>query len=234
MKAGLILKLELLGDVTVQALRLEPDAFRLVESLPGVALTVVFLAGISVALGQAAVLFINRVKLGRFLGSLLVSALHYVFAYGFWTLSIFFLGHVLFASEASIGSVARAVGLGYAPQLFSFLVFMPYFGMPVFVLLTLWSLLAIVIGISVSMGLLLWQALLLSALGWLVLQLSKRSIGRPLIALARRSRRRVSGVELVTDMRQLELKIEAKMLVLPIEASKQLVLKAADKKKRVD
>ena len=84
----LITRLELLTKLIRQALRLEPDAFRAIETLPGLALFIVLLAGISVALGHAAVLLINRVKLGRFLGTLLVSALHYAFVYGFWTLSI--------------------------------------------------------------------------------------------------------------------------------------------------
>ena len=190
------------------AFRLDAETFRLADAVPLgslVAFWVVLLAGVSSAIGQSAVLFINRIRPGRFVGSLLVSAVIYIFTYLFWTVSILLIARYVFGSVAAWGTVARAVGLGYAPQLFSFLAFMPFFGVPILILLSLWSLLAVIVGIGVTLGLPLWQALLCSVLGWLMLQLLERTVGRPVVAARNWLRRSVAGNEVVTDIHGLEV-----------------------------
>lgn len=189
------------------ALELEPDVFRQAEALPTglrTALLVVLLAGVSTALGQSAVLFINRIKVGRFAASLIVAAVIFAFTYLFWTTSTLLIARYVFHSTAPWRGVAIAVGLGYAPRVFGLLVFMPFFGIPVFVLLSLWSLLAILTGVGGVLGLPAWQALLCSVLGWLVLQLLERTVGRPVVGVARWLRRRAAGAEVVTGWRGLE------------------------------
>ncbi len=190
------------------ALQLDAATFRLAETLPLGSLTafwVVLLAGFSSAVGQSAILLINRIRPGRFVGSLLVSAVIYIFTYLFWTVSILLIARYVFGSITTWGTVARAVGLGYTPQLFSFLAFMPFFGVPVLILLSLWSLLAVIIGIGVTLSLPLWQALLCSVLGWLVLQLLERTVGRPVVAARNWLRRSAAGSEVVTDIHGLEV-----------------------------
>ncbi len=189
------------------ALRLEAQVFGQADALPTglrIALLVVLLTGFSTALGQSAVLFINRIKLGRFAASLAIAAVIFAFTYLFWTTSIFLIVRYVFHSDAVWRSVATAVGLGYAPRVFGLLVFMPFFGVPVFVLLSLWSLLAILTGVSSVLGITEWQALLCSALGWLMLQFLERTVGRPVVGVARWLRRRAAGAEVVTDWRSLE------------------------------
>ena len=193
------------------ALGLEAQVFRQAEALPTglrTALFVVLLAGFSTALGQSAVLFINRINLGRFAASLAVAAVIFAFTYLFWTTSTLLIARYIFHSTAPWRSVATAVGLGYAPRVFSFLVFMPFFGIPIFVLLSLWTLLAILTGVGTVLGLPEWQALLCSALGWLVLQLLERTVGRPVVGVARWLRRRAAGAEVVTGWRSLEALID--------------------------
>lgn len=188
------------------ALRLEAGAFQRAEALPTglrTALLVVLLAGFSTALGQSAVLFINRIKLGRFAASLVVAAVIFAFSYLFWTTSTLLLARYVFHSDAPWRTVATAVGLGYAPRVFGFLVFTPFFGIPVFVLLSLWSLLAILTGVGSTLGLPEWQALLCSVLGWLGLQLLERTVGRPVVGVARWLRRRAAGAEVITGWRDL-------------------------------
>ena len=190
------------------AFRLDAETFRLADAVPLgslVAFWVVLLAGVSSAIGQSAVLFINRIRPGRFVGSLLVSAVIYIFTYLFWTVSILLIARYVFGSVAAWGTVARAVGLGYAPQLFSLLAFMPFFGVPILILLSLWSLLAVIVGIGVTLGLPLWQALLCSVLGWLMLQFLERTVGRPVVAARNWLRRSVAGNEVVTDIHGLEV-----------------------------
>lgn len=97
----------------------------------------------------------------------------------------------------------RAVGLGYAPYLFSFFVLVPYFGNPIGLLLSVWSLIAVVRGVQVVLDLSNWQALLCAFLGWLLLQLIQRTIGRPLTGGVRWLRRRVAGAPLATSRTEL-------------------------------
>lgn len=205
-------------ELTRQALLLREHAFHVIQALASgssLALVIVLLAGLSTAVGQSVVLFVNRVKPRRFVVSLLVSSSLYVFVYLFWALSIWLVGRYLLGSEQSLARVARAVGLGYAPQLFNFLAFMPYFGGPVGALLSLWSLLAILVGVQMAFEVTLWQALLASGAGWLVLQALQRTVGRPLMMLSRWLQRRAAGVELITDKEKLAELLDLKHLNVP-------------------
>ncbi len=198
-------------QLVLEALLLEGSAFIDIQNLgrgSRIVLLIVFLAGFSEALGQSVVLFVSRVKPRRFVASLLLSAGLYAFSYGFWAFSIWLLDRLLFDSAQPFAVVARTVGLGYAPRLFGFLGFMPYFGGPVLLVLSLWSLLAIVIGVSISLKVSLWQAVLYSALGWLVLQISLRTVGYPLLKLTQLLRQRVAGVPMVSNKQELEQLLE--------------------------
>jgi len=52
-------------------------------------------------------------------------------------------------------------------------------GVPISVLLSVWSFLAFLTGFKVALGLGIWQAFWCSALGWAVFQVMQRTIGRP-------------------------------------------------------
>ena len=165
--------------------------------------TVVVLAGISEALGQSVVLFASRVKKRRFVLSLLFSASVYTFSFFFLSLSVWLVGSQVFDREVAFSTIVRAVGLGYAPYLFSFFILAPYFGNPIGLLLSVWSLIAVVRGVQVVLDLGTWQALLCAFLGWLLLQLIQRTVGRPLTGGVRWLRRRVAGAPLATSRAEL-------------------------------
>jgi predicted Abi (CAAX) family protease len=182
------------------ALALDPDAFQLITTLPGggqVALIVVFLAGLSQTLGQCVVLFINRVKPIRFAFSVITAALLFAIIYGFWALSTWLISGLFMTPKLPLAMLFSILGLAYAPQLFSVAIGFPYLGVPISILLSIWSLLAIVRGLEVT-GLNRWQALVCTGLGWLVLQLLQRTMGKPLVALGRRMMNWAAGTELVT------------------------------------
>jgi hypothetical protein len=86
--------------------------------------------------------------------------------------------------------------LGYSPYLFSFFTLVPFFGSLINALLSLWRLSAVILAVDVVLDLKIRQAVLCSALGWLLLQVLKSTIGRPIIGLTRVLRRYVAGVEL--------------------------------------
>ena len=164
---------------------------------------VVILAGFSEALGQSVVLFASRVRKRRFVLSLLFSAFVYTFSFFFLTLSIWLVSAQVFGRTVGFDVVMRAVGLGYAPYLFSFFVLAPYFGNPIGLFLAVWSLVAVNRGVQFALNLNLWQALLCTFLGWLLLQVLQRTVGRPLTGGVRWLRRRVAGAPLATSRKEL-------------------------------
>jgi hypothetical protein len=196
------------GDLLIQAINLNPEAFRAIQTLPlgtRAAITVALMAGFSQAIGQGIVLFVNRVKPLRFGLSLLIAAVLFAFGYLFWAMSTWLASALLFHEPvSSLLPVARALGLSYAPLTLSVLVALPYLGVPISTVLSVWSFLAFLTGLQAALGLGLWQAFWCGVLGWVVFELLQRTIGRPLEGLGRWVANRAAGVKLVTNLRELE------------------------------
>ena len=189
-----------------RALALDNNVYVLISQAPWrntFVTLIVVLAGFSEALGQSLVLFASRVKKRRFVFSLLFSAFVYTFSFFFLALSIWLVSTQVFGRAVGFDTVMRSVGLGYTPYLFSFFVLAPYFGNPIGLLLSVWSLVAVNRGVQVSLGLSLAQALLCTFLGWLLLQLLQRTVGRPFVGGVRWLRRRVAGAPLATSRQEL-------------------------------
>ena len=188
---------ELLGWV----LALKFEAFEQINTLPHgstVALLVVLAAGLSQVLAQSIILFINRVKPVRFVFSLLIGSVVFAFGYIFLVISTWLIGFAPFTIEAPFGVVARTLGFSYAPLIFSLFGAMPYLGEPILSLLSLWHLLAMVVGIAAASNTGVWQAFGTVALGWVMLWVLQRTIGQPIASFGRWVTSQVAGVELVT------------------------------------
>lgn len=194
------------------ALKLDESVFHTGQASPSalwVALLIVCLAAVSEAVGQSIVLFLNRVRPYRFVLSLSLIAGSNVIGYFFWVGCVWLAGRFVFGQEESFWQIASVVGLAYAPQLFAFLVLIPYFGNPVGVALWLWSMAAVVVAMRVGMGIDTWQAAAMGALSWLLLQGWRRSLGRPIYALGRGVQRRAAGAPLdvsLDDVRTLQVR----------------------------
>lgn len=185
-----------------RALRFDKGVYGLVEQSPWrntLVTLIVVLAGLSEALGQSIVLFASRVRKRRFVFSLVFSALVYTFSFFFLALCVWLVSSYIFSRAVGFDVIVRTVGLGYAPYLFSFFILAPYFGNPIGVLLSVWSLLAINLGLTTVLNLSFSQALLCTFLGWLLVQLLQRTVGRPLIGGVRWLRRRVAGAPIITS-----------------------------------
>jgi hypothetical protein len=188
-----------LGEAIWRALLLDEDIFVAVQgSQHGlwISLIVVGLAGLSQALGQSLVLFINQVRPRRFILAMIASAIGHMGGYGLWLLSVWLVGVLAFDADVSWAAAAAAVGLAYAPQLLAFFELTPFLGNPFGVLLSLWTLLAIVIGVRAGFDLETWQAIGASGLGWLLLQGWRRTLGAPVYALGHWIEQRAAGVTL--------------------------------------
>ena len=207
------------AELIRRALALEPAVYRLVAGAGnglGIALLVVALAGLSEGVGQSIVLFINRITPRRFVLSLLLSAVTHSVGYLFWAASIWLVGVRLFGRGEEFAVVARAVGLAYAPQLFGFFVLTPYLGSLFSLLIGVWTLLATVVAVHAGLGLTIWQAVACSGVGWLLIQIARRTLGRPLLAFERWAENRAAGVPLrwtVADLRRIRLPTDWRALV---------------------
>lgn len=199
------------SELLRRALALDPAVYRLLAENGqglGIALLVVALAGLSEGVGQSIVLFLNRITPRRFLLSLILSAATHAVGYLFWAATIWLVGMRLFGRGDAFVVVARAVGLAYAPQLFGFFILTPYLGSLFSLIISVWTLLATVIAIHAGLELTLWQAVACSGVGWLLVQIGRRTLGRPLLAFERWAENRAAGVPLrwtMDDLRRIRL-----------------------------
>ncbi|WP_088888805.1 CAAX protease [Leptolyngbya ohadii] len=192
--------LNLLFELMGGAFSLSQAAFRAIVNLPNghrFALVVVLAAGLSLGIGQSVILFVNRIKPLRFCLSLLLNAILFAFGFLFLVFSTWLIGLLPGFARVPWGDLVDTLGLSYTPLLFSFLGAMPYLGVPILNLLSVWHLLAMVTGISAIAGVGSANAFTHVVLGWVVLQLLQGTIGQPIAELGRRMSRRVAGVDLV-------------------------------------
>ncbi|PPS42218.1 CAAX protease [Chroococcidiopsis sp. TS-821] len=188
---------ELLGWV----LALKFEAFEQINTLPDgstVAFVVVLAASLSQVVAQSVILFVNRVTPIRFVFTLLIGAVLFAFGYLFLVLSTWVISFAPFTVEAPFEVVARTLGFSYAPLVFSVFGAMPYLGEPILLVLSLWQLLAMVVGFAAATNTTVWQAFGTVALGWLTLWVIQRTIGQPIAQFGYWIACQVAGVELVT------------------------------------
>jgi hypothetical protein len=192
-------------------LTFNPEIYQLTERLSlgdRAILLIVLLAGLSQAIGQGIVLFGNRVRPFRFVLSLVIAAVLFVFGFVFWALSTWIASRILFGKTTSLVAVWHTLGLSYAPQMLSFLIALPYLGVPIGVVLSVWSFLAFLTGLQIALGVDVWPAFWCSALGWIVFEILQRTVGRPVSAIGQWLANRAAGVPLVTNLRELEQLLE--------------------------
>jgi hypothetical protein len=186
---------------------LKPQTFAAINNLSlGLiaSILVVLLAGISQTFGQSVMLFINRVRPLRFILSVAIAAVIFVFDYNFWVLSTWLVARWFFAVHLPLVEVIKTLGFSYAPLLLGFLMVIPYFGMPILIVLSIWTLMAIAIGLGTISDLVIWQAFECCLGGWLVWQASQRIFGKAIARMTNRIVDWVAGVQLITEPDYLE------------------------------
>jgi hypothetical protein len=185
------------------ALRLNPEIFALAmdtrQSI-GVALAVVFFAAVSEAIGQSLVLFINRVRPWRYILAQAIAILSHFIGYLLWATVIWLAVWFIFGVREPFVATLAVVGLAYAPQLFAFFEMMPWLGNTFGLLLSLWSMAAVVVAIQYGMNLALWQAAATGLVSWAAIQLFRRSLGRPIYALGRYIQHGAAGSQMTFSL----------------------------------
>lgn len=160
-----------------EILKLNPAAFEVVLASPDVellSLAILVLAELSMVIGQSVVLFANRIPRGRFIFSLMMSALGLVMGVIFWAFTIWALSAWLFDQQRPFTSVLLVVSLSQVPLLFGFLILLPYLGNIIHAVLRIWTLLALLTGVMVLFNYNLWTAIICTLLGWLSIELINR------------------------------------------------------------
>ncbi|MEL6494150.1 MAG: hypothetical protein AAFQ41_03380 [Cyanobacteria bacterium J06623_7] len=188
-------------------LLLNSETFTLLDRLPLsllASILVVLLAGLSQTFGQSVMLFVNRVRPLRFILSIAIAGVIFVFNYNFWVLSTWLVARWLLGVDLALVNVIETLGFSYAPLLLGFLMVIPYFGMPILVVLSIWALMAIATGLGIIADLDIWQSFACCLGGWLVLQISQRIVGREIARLTGKIVDWVAGVELITEPDYLE------------------------------
>ena len=191
-----------LWDLISWAFTLNRAALPEVETLSHgiwIAAAIAVIAGLSRAFAQAIILFINQVKPLRFVLGLGINAVLFAAGSFFLILSTWLLTLLPWTVDVPLRVLVIILGLSYAPLIFSFLGALPYLGVPTLTLLSVWQLLAMVVGFGAVVDLRFGPALSYIALGWIVLQLLQNTVGQPIASLGNRLINTVAGVELVTQ-----------------------------------
>lgn len=164
-----------------------------------IGLAIVLLAGLSQAVGQSIILFVNRVTPLRFAFSLLVGAVLYGFGYVFLVLGTYATCLLPGAPHVSLYDLAIVMAFAYVPLLFAFLAAMPYLGSPALGALRIWHLAALVFAFTSLTHVSTVDGLTHVGLGWLLLQILERTVGQPVANLGRRIADAVAGVSLADE-----------------------------------
>lgn len=208
-----MLYLEALVMMIGAALRLNPKVYELVASLPmsdWIVLGIAFLAGVSTLLGQSFILFVNRVRRGRFFASLIVNGFLFIIQFIVWGLVIALVGNLLLEQPVPFNVVIRVVGLSMAPLVFGFLILIPHFGPYIGNLLNVWVFLILLVVVETVFATGLVPALICVGAGWLVTLLLAHTVGRPIVALRAWILRKVTGSSLKATPLDILLDFQAK------------------------
>ena len=180
---------------------LNTEAFRIVSRVPQgltIGLLIVLFAGLSQAIAQSIILFINQVKPIRFVFSLLINTFLFVAGFLFLVFSTWLITLLPGTVNISLITLIKVLGISYATLVFSFLGALPYLGLPLLSLLSVWHLLAIVVGFDAVTEIGLNGAFAYVVLGWVILQILQQTVGRPIANFSRWLSDRVAGVDLST------------------------------------
>jgi predicted Abi (CAAX) family protease len=205
---------EILSKVFV----LNGEAFQTAAALPKgftLAIVVVLLAGLSLAVGQSIILFLNRVQPIRFIFSLLISAFLYLFEFLVVVFSTWFICLFSRSVNLSLPTLVIVLGLSYAPLLFSFLGALPYFGVPLLRLLSIWHLLAMVVGFGAIANIGAGFAFGFVAFGWFFKEVLENTIGQPIARFSKRIVDRTAGVQLIQNRAELREKLRSDFTSVP-------------------
>ncbi|MGV0028887.1 CAAX protease [Phormidesmis priestleyi] len=139
----------------------------------------------------------------------MLNAILFGFGFLFLVSSVWLIGWLPGFVHMSWRDLIRALGLSYAPLLFSFLGALPYAGVPILNGLSVWHLLAMVAGVSAVAQVGGASAFAHVAFGWFVLHLLEGTVGQPIAKLGRRLSEQVAGVGVIHQRSELVERVQS-------------------------
>lgn len=179
-----------------ETLPTDPNVFREQIELWWAFIPTIFFAGLSESIGQSFVLFINRVKPSRFIPSVLMNALLFLFGYFETVFVIWLTAKFLLGYDNIILQIMYAVGVSYVPLLLSFLTLLPYLGPGIVRILYLISYTIMVNRLHLAIGFPVREAVVTVLLSFVVVMVVRGTIGRPLHAIGQAMQTRIAGTPL--------------------------------------
>jgi hypothetical protein len=156
-----------------QALALHSDFYENARNTPKnrrIALTIVLLAAVSHLLGSTIILLINRATVPVLCLALFIDGLSVICGYYFWTFAVWKVGQWLKQIDPTYRELLSPIGFAYAPQVLNFLTLVPLLGRPIELVLSIWSLLAVIVAVRQGLDINTRRAALIGIIGWLPLQ----------------------------------------------------------------
>jgi hypothetical protein len=188
-------------------LRLDPNAIRTVQTAPYgllVAIWILLLGTLSDVLGDSPLLFINRMRPGRFFLALAVESVLSIVRLAIAILSFWVLLLILNLGDASLQRVLLILGLGYAPMLLSILVVIPSAGPLIGRILHAWTVVTILASLAVALNVSPWQVLGPGVVAILLILLARRWSDRVSLVVLSSFSRRLVGVDVMQRTRTLD------------------------------
>lgn len=164
-----------LGSTLQNALALDGNFYENARNTPKthrIAQTIVILAAVSHVLGSAVILLINRAALPILVLALLIDGISVVAGYYFWTLTIWKIGQWLRPSHPKYGDLLSPIGFAYAPQVLNFLTLIPLLGRAIELVLSVWSLLAVIVAVRQGLDISTRASALICLIGWPLIQVA--------------------------------------------------------------
>jgi hypothetical protein len=186
-----------------RAMRLDPAVAQYVDQSfqngtgsGWVILAIAVLGGAGLLLGQSVILFVNRVRPGRFVLSLLLNGIVFTISLIVWAFFIWAIGSFAFPEQPRFGLVMRLVALSASPYVFGLLVLIPYLGEGIYRLLGVWSMLIAAGATAYSFKVPWIPAIAVVGFSWLAIWAMSNTIARPIIALRNKAWQLVAGTSL--------------------------------------
>jgi hypothetical protein len=159
-------------------------------------LVVAIVGGVSLLLGQSVIFFVNRVRPGRFVLSLLLNGIIFALSLMVWGAAIWLTSQVLFPNQIPLSKALRLTAMGAAPYVFGFLVLLPYAGNFIGKVLSVWSFLVVLAAMTSLARGNVGAALVCTVIGWVLIVVMSATIGRPVISVRNALYRRITGTDL--------------------------------------
>lgn len=194
-------------DVVGGIISLDPNVILGLQTAPNgltVAVVILLLATVSDVVGNSPILFMRKMRPGRFAAALGVETILSLVRLAIWICSLWILVFVLHDGTVDLANVVLVIGIGYAPMLWSFLVVVPTIGPFVGRILIAWTLATITASIAVAVNSNPWEALTVPVVATLVILVVHRSSDRISVAVLGRVSRRFTGVDLMQRTRALD------------------------------